>query len=62
MGTDDGDSLHRLQMLIWTVVLGAIFVYSVLQNLVMPEFSNEALALMGLSGGTYVGFKLKEKA
>jgi hypothetical protein len=32
MGTDDGDSLHRLQMLIWTVVLGAIFVYSVLQN------------------------------
>jgi hypothetical protein len=62
LGTDDGDSLHRLQMLIWTVVLGAIFVYSVLQNLAMPEFSNEALALMGLSGGTYVGFKLKEKA
>jgi hypothetical protein len=60
LGTDDGDSLHRLQMMIWTVVLGAIFVYSVLQNLVMPEFSTEALSLMGISGGTYIGFKLKE--
>ena len=50
-------------MLTWTVVLGgAIFVYNVLQTLAMREFGNEALALMGLSGGTYVGFRLKEKA
>ena len=61
LGTDDGDSLHRLQMMLWTAILGAIFVITVWQELAMPEFSNEVLALMGLSGGTYVGFKLSDK-
>jgi hypothetical protein len=61
LGTDDGNSLHRLQMMIWTVVLGVIFVTSVWSEFAMPAFSTEVLALMGISGGTYIGFKLPEK-
>lgn len=57
----DGISLHRFQMFIWTLVLGIIFVASVYKNLAMPEFSSTLLGLMGISSGTYVGFKVQEK-
>ena len=40
---------------------GTIVVVTLWQELAMPEFSAEVLALMGLSGGTYVGFKLADK-
>jgi hypothetical protein len=58
---DNGFSLHRVQMLFWTVALGAIFVFSVWRDLAMPEFSDTLLALMGISAGAYIGFKLPEK-
>jgi hypothetical protein len=57
----DGISLHRFQMVIWTIVLGIIFVASVYNSLAMPEFSGTLLALMGISSGTYIGFKFPEK-
>jgi len=57
----DGISLHRFQMFIWTLVLGIIFIASVYNNLAMPEFSSTLLGLMGISSGTYVGFKVQEK-
>jgi len=57
----DGISFHRLQIAVWTVVLGFIFVVSVYNVLSMPTFSDTLLGLMGISGGTYVGFKLPEK-
>jgi hypothetical protein len=57
----DGISLHRFQMFVWTLVLGIIFVASVYKNLSMPEFSATLLGLMGISSGTYVGFKSQEK-
>ena len=58
--TDDrgGVALDRVQILVWTVVLGLIFLWSVLLELTMPEFSGTLLALMGISSGTYIGFKL----
>ena len=56
-----GVSLHRFQMFIWTLVLGVIFVGSVYKNLAMPEFSATLLGLMGISSGTYLGFKVPEK-
>jgi hypothetical protein len=60
--SDDGDvSFHRLQIIIWTIVLGIIFVNSVYDRLAMPEFSGTLLALMGISSGTYLGFKGTEK-
>ena len=57
----EGISLHRFQMFVWTLVLGIIFIASVYKNLAMPEFSATLLGLMGISSGTYVGFKVQEK-
>ena len=48
-------------MATWTVILVIIFVASVWKDYAMPTFSGNVLALMGISGGTYVGFKFKEK-
>jgi len=43
------------------VVLGIMFVSSVYNNLTMPEFSATLLGLMGISSGTYIGFKFPEQ-
>lgn len=53
--------LHRLQIVVWTIVLGIIFMVSVVMELRMPEFSTTLLAAMGISAGTYLGFKFPEK-
>jgi hypothetical protein len=62
--TDDRGvvALDRFQVVAWTLVLGWIFLYSVLWDLTMPEFSTTMLALMGISSGTYIGFKLPLKS
>lgn len=57
----DGISLHRFQIAIWTMVLGFMFAASIYNSLAMPQFSGTLLALMGISGGTYIGFKFPEK-
>jgi hypothetical protein len=57
----DGVSFHRFQIVIWTIVLGIVFVWSVYRNISMPEFDASLLTLMGISAGTYVGFKFPEK-
>ena len=57
----DGVSFHRFQIVIWTIVLGVVFVWSVYRNISMPEFDASLLTLMGISAGTYVGFKFPEK-
>ncbi len=57
----NGISFYRFQIAVWTVVLGIIFISSVLNVLTMPEFPKELLALMGISSGTYIGFKFPEK-
>jgi hypothetical protein len=57
----DGISFHRLQIAVWTVVLGIIFCVSVYNVLSMPTFSDALLGLLGISGGTYIGFKIPEK-
>jgi hypothetical protein len=56
-----GYSFHRFQIFAWTIVLGIIFVSSVYNSLTMPEFSSTLLGLMGLSAGTYIGFKFPEQ-
>ena len=57
----DGISIHRFQMFAWTLILGVIFIGSVYKDLGMPEFNATLLGLMGVSSGTYLGFKLPEK-
>jgi len=53
-------SFHRFQIFVWTVILGIMFVANVYNELSMPEFSATLLGLLGISAGTYVGFKLPE--
>ncbi|HEX8674185.1 MAG TPA: hypothetical protein VF710_19970 [Longimicrobium sp.] len=56
-----GVSLHRFQMAVWTVILIGIYVTEVVTTWAMPTFNPELLALMGISGGAFVGFKLVER-
>lgn len=56
----DGIRFHRFQVTVWTVVLGVVFIRLVYQEFTMPQFSAMLLGLMGLSSGTYVGFKFPE--
>lgn len=53
-------SFHRFQIFVWTIVLGIIFVYKVYEDLAMPDFSSTLLGLLGISAGTYLGFKLPD--
>lgn len=53
--------LHRFQIFVWTIVLGIIFIVSVVTELSMPVFSATLLTTMGISAGTYLGFKFPEK-
>lgn len=61
LSDSSGYSFHRFQIFAWTIVLGIIFASSVYNNLTMPEFSPTLLGLMGLSAGTYIGFKFPEQ-
>jgi hypothetical protein len=61
LSDSSGYSFHRFQIFAWTIVLGIIFMSSVYNNLTMPEFSTTLLGLMGLSAGTYIGFKFPEQ-
>ena len=56
-----GYSFHRFQIFAWTIILGIIFISSVYNSLSMPDFSTTLLGLMGLSAGTYIGFKFPEQ-
>lgn len=58
LSDDKGISFHRFQMFAWTIVLTFIFIKEVYDGLSMPDFDATLLGLMGLSGGTYIGFKL----
>ncbi len=56
----DGVSFHRFQIAVWTLVLSMVFIRGVYTQLTMPTFDATLLGLMGLSSGTYVGFKFPE--
>ena len=61
LSDSSGYSFHRFQIFAWTIVLGIMFISSVYNRLSMPEFSATLLGLMGISSGTYIGFKFPEK-
>jgi hypothetical protein len=61
LSDSSGYSFHRFQIFAWTIVLGIMFMSAVYNNLTMPEFSATLLGLMGISSGTYIGFKFPEK-
>jgi hypothetical protein len=51
-------TFHRFQIVVWTLILGVVFVSEVLTKLAMPVFDATLLTLMGISSGTYLGFKV----
>ena len=55
-----GYSVHRAQMFMWTVIMGIIFVTSVIRFQQIPQLDESLLALMGISSGAYVGLKTME--
>jgi hypothetical protein len=57
----EGVSFHRFQIFGWTIILWFIFMISMYRTLEMPQFNDTLLTLMGISGGTYIGFKFPEK-
>lgn len=62
LGAGQDMSFHRFQIAVWTIVLALIFAISVYQDLAMPDFAPALLGLMGISSGTYLGFKFPEKS
>jgi len=57
----NGVSFHRLQVFGWTMVFWIIFISALFKSITMTDFDTTQLALMGISGSTYLGFKLQEK-
>lgn len=49
--------IQRVQTLVWTLILGAVFVWIAFGEYRFAEFDDTLLLLMGLSGGFYLGFK-----
>jgi hypothetical protein len=47
-------------MLVWTFVFSIVFSIEVIRGLIFPELGATLLGLMGLSSGTYIGFKFPE--
>ena len=57
----NGPTVHRLQIVVWTAVLGLIYVLQTYRSLQVPQFSDNLLTLMGISSGVYLGLKIPEK-
>lgn len=52
--------LHRIQLVLWTLALGAAFLFEVWRTMSIPEFSPSMLTLLGLSAAGYLGLKVPE--
>jgi len=61
LNENGGVALHRLQIAVWTLILGVVFLFEIYRSFRLPTFDSNLLILMGISGVTYVGFKFEEK-
>ncbi|MDZ5648728.1 hypothetical protein [Nitrospirillum sp. BR 11828] len=57
----NGISLHRFQTAVWTVVIGVLFLIETVVHRKMPDFDPYSLGVLGISAGTYLGFKIPEQ-
>lgn len=70
LSDNNGVSIHRLQAVIFNIVIGFWFIHQTLSNLVaapaigmdkiLPDLNPNNLILMGLSAGTYAALKMTE--
>lgn len=56
----NGVVLHRVQLVTWSLILGAIFVWSAVWTFSYPPTDGLLLLLAGVVNGTYLGFKVTE--
>lgn len=56
-----GLALYRFQLLVFNLLFGFLFLAHVVQHVGMPEFDGNILTLLGMSAGTYAGFKIPEQ-
>ena len=59
----EGVSIHRLQNVLWTVIVGIIYIHYVATNRSLPDdtvLTDNLLILMGISTGAYIGLKTAE--
>jgi hypothetical protein len=60
---EKGVSIHRLQNVLWTIIVGFIYISSVYDKKMLPDQSvinNQLLGLMGISASAYLGLKTSE--
>jgi hypothetical protein len=60
LSDNQGMNIHRLQMALWTLVFGGIFIFECYTNRKFPDFEQQSFALMGISSATYVWFRRTE--
>jgi len=60
LSDSNGIAVHRVQNVLFTVVMLIAFVMEVWTHSKMPEFSNTLLTLSGVSAASYIGVKLSE--
>ena len=53
------NGLQALMIATWTIVLAIVFLTTVFRFLEMPELSASVLAILGISGGTYIAFSMQ---
>lgn len=56
----NGIAFHRLQVFAWTMTYWFMFIAAIWHKITLIDFGVTQLALMGISGATYLGFKLTE--
>lgn len=61
LSDSNGVRIHRFQLCAWTLLLGIIFAAIVYDDLVMPNFGDSLLALVGISATAHVGFTYLEQ-
>ena len=49
-------SLHRCQIALWTLIVLCLFLTELVSTMHLPDIPDKLLVLMGISGGTYLGF------
>lgn len=55
-------SLHRCQIALWTAIIVVIYLTMVYGTMSLPDIPDSMLVLMGISGGTYLGFSYPGRA
>lgn len=61
----NGVSIHRLQNLLWTIIVGIIYIQYVFVQKGLPDetvLTDNILILMGISTGAYIGLKTTENS